>query len=85
MKVKELLKELEGLPDDMEVVMSRDGEGNSYSPLAQVDSENVAYMADCTYSGEVGLLELTDEAREMGYAEDDVIAGEPAVVLWPTN
>ena len=34
MTVRELKKALEGFDDDDQVVMSKDGEGNDYSPLS---------------------------------------------------
>lgn len=70
-------KLLSNLPDNYIVVMSKDGEGNSYSPLAQVDS--YMYVAESTWSGEIRSLE---EHEASGY--DDKFK-ENAVVLWPTN
>ena len=35
--------------------------------------------------GEVGFEELTEEDIEAGYDEDDVIEGEPALILRPIN
>lgn len=67
------------------VVIAKDGEGNNYSPLADVDESHV-YMADSTWSGDIGYAALTDELREMGYTDDDVMAdGKPALILWPVN
>jgi hypothetical protein len=84
MKVKELIKQLQECNQNAIVVMSSDGEGNNYSPLADIDTE-CNYKADTTYSGEVGLRELTPEYIEAGYGEDDILDGKPAVVLYPTN
>lgn len=87
MTVGELKKELEGVPEDTIVVMSRDGEGNSYSPLYDVN-DNYNYLPDSTYSGEIGLRELTEDDISMGYDEEDLMDDEdaiPALVLWPTN
>lgn len=74
MKVKELIESFE--PGDMEkeVVMSKDGEGNGFSPLADV-AEGL-YVADSTWSGQVF---NEDEKEEAGEDAKDVI------VLWPTN
>lgn len=89
MKVKELKTLLADLPDDMTVVMSKDGEGNGYSPLSQVDGDNQVYIPDSTYSGEIMLKELRGADRSLGYTEEDVADpddnGEDCVVLWPTN
>lgn len=86
MTVKDLREELAGLPDEMIVVMAKDGEGNGFSPLADVDGENKAYQADTTWSGEVGIKKLTPELiDDGGYSEDDVVEGQDCLVLWPTN
>ena len=84
MTVRKLIKELGKLDPKRIVVMSRDAEGNGFSPLADVATG--AYTPDTTWSGEVHLEELTDELREQGYTEEDVREdGQKAVVLWPTN
>ena len=81
MKVKELIKLLKKEDQNREVVMSKDSEGNSYSPLS--DWYTASYKADSTWSGEVGLEELTPELEERGYSEEDVLDGVPALVLRP--
>lgn len=89
MTVKELKAKLANLPDGIPVVMSKDGEGNDFSPLSTVEAG--MFRAETTWSGEVRMPAgaLTDEARERGYSEEDVGKEEdgfvPAVVLWPTN
>jgi len=84
MTVAELISKLLGVNPDRVVVMSKDGEGNSYSPLYK--TETATYVADTTWEGEIGLEELTDDLRKMGFAEEDVKEnGVPALVLWPTN
>lgn len=85
MNVGELIEHLKGYDLATLIVMSKDGEGNSFSPLA--NPGDGAYTADTTWSGEVQLLKLTDELRAEGYAEEDVGGPEsvPCVVLWPTN
>ncbi len=73
MKVRELIEILKGLPQGHEVVMSSDGEGNRFSPLADYGLQ--MYTPDTTWSGEI---------RE----EEDCEPGEyieNAVTLWPTN
>ena len=50
MTVRELKKALEGFDDDDQVVMSKDGAGNDYSPLADLGSD--MYVAGSTWSGE---------------------------------
>jgi hypothetical protein len=87
MKVKKLIKLLKKQDPDRLVVLSTDGEGNSYSPVS--DMSTGGYRAENTWSGEVGPEEFTDEMKEAGYYdEDDVYNGKddvPALVLWPIN
>ena len=52
MNVKELKQFLSGLPDDMEIIIQKDGEGNDYSPLYGADSDAI-YIPDSTWSGRV--------------------------------
>ena len=80
MTKKELLKRLEKFDDDMEILISRDEEGNGYNHLETVQH--------CGYEVawgeiEVGLLKLTPELKEQGYAEEDVRADKECLVLWP--
>ncbi len=84
MTVKELIEMLKGFEPDRVVVMAKDGEGNSYSPLHGAWTGR--YRADTTWYGEVGLEGLDDEDREQGFDEEDVMSdGEPAVILTPVN
>ena len=74
MTVGELCDALDGLPADLEVVMSKDGEGNGFSPLAEVERD-ARYLADSTWSGE----RITDDEW------DNYPDAKPVVCLWPTN
>jgi len=49
MKVKELKKLLENCNDEDMVVLSLDGEGNSYSPLDGIEER--IYVPETTYLG----------------------------------
>lgn len=60
------------LPDEALVVLSRDAEGNGYSPL--LDATVGAYLPANTWSGE-----FFDEA-EVGAGP-----GQRAICLWPVN
>ena len=71
-KLKELINEL---PDDMEVIMSKDGEGNSFSPLS--DHGISVYVPETTWSGEVYHL---DDLKENGLENE-----KKSLILWPTN
>ena len=75
MKVKELINQLSELNQDYEVVMSKDGEGNSFSPFADIGL--FMYIPDSTWSGEIKSKEDCD------YNGVDYV--ENAVCLWPTN
>lgn len=72
------------LPGDTPVVMSKDGEGNGYSPLAEL--ELGMYLADSTWSGEhyPAAEQLRDDpnADEEDGAPEDAVH---AVFLWPVN
>ncbi len=85
MTVKELREALVDLPDDMPVIMQKDGEGNGYSPLYCADGDNNSYLAETTWMGEVGLTKLTPALRAKGYEEEDVNGGVPCCVLCPVN
>ena len=78
MTVKELRKLLKNLDGDRLVVVSRDPEGNGYSPLFQID-ENAMYD-----DGEVGLEFLTEDLKKLHFSEEDIMEdGEKAIVLYP--
>lgn len=51
MKVKELIAKLQEQDPNYEVVLSKDAEGNGFSPLADLSAEN--YVAENTWSGEL--------------------------------
>lgn len=85
MTVCELIKLLQAEDPELFVVLSKDAEGNGYSPLFGVTSNSV-YEAESTWSGEVGLQTLTPELIEQGFTEEDVkTTGVPCLVLDPVN
>lgn len=68
---------LEEVPDDTPVILMKDAEGNGYSPLSSVDTEDQVYEPDTPWSGEV------HDTRDPDYEP-----GGPAVkvvVLGPMN
>ena len=87
MTVRELITALSECDPDYLVVMSKDGEGNSFSPLSEAAGENNVYVPDCAWSGEAGIHHLTPDLEARGFSDEDV-RDEPngvrAVVLWPT-
>jgi hypothetical protein len=87
MKVKDLIEQLKDVDPDRTVIMSKDAEGNGYSPLYNMSEE--IYCPDSTYSGEVYIEKLTDELRKLGYTDEDLAPEDDrnlkALVLGPTN
>ena len=83
--VGELRDLLNGLDPDLIIVMSKDGEGNGFSPLAE--AYEAWYEADSTWSGNVIDADYLGVEED---AEDDEIqerldAADKCVVLWPVN
>lgn len=52
MTLKEFRELTKDLPEEMEMIIQKDSEGNGYSPLSGIDDEAI-YVAENTYSGEV--------------------------------
>lgn len=77
MTVKELIEQLGKLNQNALVVMSKDSEGNSYSPLS--DAEPRLYVAETTWYGEIVDPENLEDDEEV---PDDAV---PCVTLWPIN
>jgi hypothetical protein len=74
--VAQLIEKLKELPPDAIIVQSKDGEGNSYSPVA--DMTVGVYLADTSWEG--SFTDHDDDKGEMVEA-----GAEPAVCIWPTN
>lgn len=64
MTVSELIEQLKTMPQDAQVILQKDAEGNDYSPLAEVES-NCVYIPSNTWSGEV--LACDWSAEEAGF------------------
>lgn len=77
MKVHELIEILSNWNPDHEVILAKDGEGNSFSPCAAYGVGQ--YVPDSTWSGELRSEEVTK--GDGGCKPKEV----NAVVLWPTN
>jgi len=77
--VKELIKKLENEDQERVIIMSRDPEGNSYSPF-----ENFWTGAYSEEGREAGLDQLTQEDEDYGFTEDDILEGTPALILQPS-
>jgi hypothetical protein len=84
MKVKELKELLNDYNDEDIVILQKDSEGNSYSPLD--DAWEGKYKAETTWYGEAHIRELTPELIKHGYTEEDLCEdGENAIILCPIN
>lgn len=68
MTVKELVEQLGHLPEDCEVLLSRDSEGNKF---AKVDDWSLCQIADGTSAFNVEVDHEADEEYD-------------AVIIWPT-
>jgi len=78
MNIKELKEVISKLPDDMEVILQKDPEGNGYSPLSGADPDAV-YM-----EGDVYAMEWTAEDACMTNEEWAGIKAKPrALILYP--
>lgn len=85
MTVKELILELQKCDQSKVVIISVDEEGNHFEPIRSVSGENNAFNENRNRGDydRLGLEYLTPEEEKLGYSDEDVIDGVPAVVLWP--
>lgn len=87
MTIGELKAVIENLPDGLEIVMSKDAEGNGFSPLSELSLQK--YLEHSDWSGELVSEEEDDlfvdepvdelDFDEGGYVVYDVLC------LWPVN
>ncbi len=85
MNVKDLKKLINNLPDDMEVIIQKDSEGNGYSPLCGADPDAV-YIPDSTYSGEVYSMDWSPEDACKTDEEWAEMKERPrSLILYPIN
>ena len=85
MNVKELKHLIESLPDEMEIILQKDAEGNGYSPLYDGDSDAV-YISCNNWSGNVYGMQWS--AADACKSEDEwkEIKTKPRVlILHPIN
>ncbi len=75
MKVKKLKELLKEYPDDFDVILSSDAEGNSYSPLA--DAGPGHYEPVNTYSGEWTCYANDDGEHFLSLAQSNSICLGP--------
>lgn len=82
--LRQQLATFDHLSDETPVVLAKDGEGNGYSPLAELSPG--MYLAETTWSGEH--YPTAEQLRDDPNAEEEDGAPEeavPAVFLWPVN
>lgn len=85
MNVKELKHAIKNLPDEMEIIIQKDAEGNGYSPLEDVDFD-VIYIPDSTWSGDIYPMEFSAEDAGIEESEWEKIKKKPrALILYPVN
>ena len=85
MTVKDLKELISNLPEDMEVILQKDREGNGYSPLEGGDSDAI-YIPDSTWSGEVYNTKWSAYDAAMEESEWEEMKLKPrALILYPIN
>jgi hypothetical protein len=74
MKIKELIAKLEKLDPEYRIILSKDAEGNTFSPLVDDDDMTIAKYEPYT----------DEDGKELWYGELEI--GMPnAVILYPVN
>ena len=85
MNVKDLKEVIANLPDEMEVILQKDSEGNGYSPLRGADA-NTVYIPETTWYGDVYSMDWTAYDAGMKDEEWNDIKEKPrALILHPVN
>jgi hypothetical protein len=85
MTVKKLKEAIVNLPDEMEVVLQKDAEGNGYSPLSGADPDAV-YISETTWYGDVYSMDCTADDACMTDEEWEDIKSKPrTLILHPVN
>lgn len=81
----ELKHELADLPDETEIILQKDSDGNGYSPLAGADS-NAVYIPESTWGGEVYDLSWSADDADMEDDEwEEIKQRDRVLVLYPIN
>ena len=78
MTVKELMDILATCNPTDKVLVAKDAEGNGYHELEDCSTDYNCELDG--YGYEIGLKSLDNHP---GYGEEDLLNGEPCVVLWP--
>jgi hypothetical protein len=80
MTVAELIEELMKLPQDSQVILQTDVEGNGYSPLSAVDG-NAIYKPDTTWSGEAVSTDWSADVHTMSRKRNGSCSRTPTRVV----
>jgi hypothetical protein len=84
MKIKDLIKELSELNQELEIIVSRDAEGNGYSPMYSF--YQAKYHPNNDWSGEIIDVELNSNDKEyLEYADEIKDECIDCVVFTPSN
>ena len=84
MKVKELIRHLSKLDGECEVIMSKDSEGNNFSPYNCYDVG--AYVPETTWYGTYYSNAFTPDQNDLTKEEQEqIMKNNPAICLWPVN
>jgi hypothetical protein len=75
MTIKELKEQISNLPDDMEIILLKNEEGNEHSPLSEVEFEAV-YI-----DGKLWFTDWDAEDVEMKESEWEEIRSNPKVMI----
>lgn len=81
MTVKKLKEILSTIPDNYQIVLSRDAEGNSYSSLEDEVSE-CEYIPDTVWAGYIKMVWLP-ETEVRGFTQEECTENPNAICLWP--
>lgn len=87
MNVKKLIEYLKAFPDNTEIIISSDAEGNSYSPLVDYGGEYI-YAPEGGACGDGGVYDPEDEEDYAYYKEkypdkEDRKDHKKVVCFWP--
>ncbi|MFT6480758.1 MAG: hypothetical protein ACJAZY_003224 [Spirosomataceae bacterium] len=80
MTVKELKELLQTLPDNMEVILQSDAEGNSYSPLSG-GYDDAVYVPLTMLHGDVHFTDWTTEEAGMDSQKWNAVISKPRVLV----
>ena len=85
MRVDKLIALLKECPQDAEIIMQKDSEGNGYSPICGVDRDCI-YVADSSYPGTAYSATLTADEADLEQDEwEELLLGKRSIVLYPIN